>query len=350
MQRICGSLASAGFEVTLVGRRTRNDAPLQQQPYHQHRIKVWNHKGPLFYLEFNLRLLFFLLRYQYHVACAIDLDTIAPVLLATRWRNKKRVYDAHELFTEMKEVVTRPFIHQCWLAIERWAVPHFPQGYTVNTFISQELQRRHGVHYSVIRNLPVKKEQRLTANEYAIGTPFLLYQGAVNEGRSFETLIPAMQQIEVPLWICGDGNFMQQVKTLVATHQVADKVIFKGMVTPKELAQITPQATIGLTLFEATGLNQYYSLANRFFDYMMAGIPQICVNYPEYAAINKQYEIAVLINDTQPATIANAVNKLLTDAVTYKRLQEQCKLAANDLHWQAEANKLIQFYENLSGS
>jgi glycosyltransferase involved in cell wall biosynthesis len=287
------------------------------------------------------------MRYQYHIACAIDLDTIAPVLLATRWRKKKRVYDAHELFTEMKEVITRPIIHKCWLAIERWAVPHFPQGYTVNAFIANELHRRHGVQYSIIRNLPVKKELRLTANENAATTPFLLYQGAVNEGRSFETLIPAMQQINIPLWICGDGNFMQQVKALVATHQVADKVIFKGMVTPQALAAITPKATIGLTLFEATGLNQYYSLANRFFDYMMAGIPQICVNYPEYAAINKQYEIAVLINDTQPATIATAVNKLLTDAVRYKRLQEQCKLAANDLHWQAEANKLIQFYENL---
>ena len=57
-------------------------------------------------------------------------------------------------------------------------------------------------------------------------------------------------------------------------------------------------------LFENNGLNQYYSLANRFFDYIMAGVPQVCVDYPEYKVLNDEFEIASLIINTNPKTIA----------------------------------------------
>ena len=31
-------------------------------------------------------------------------------------------------------------------------------------------------------------------------------------------------------------------------------------------------------LLENTGLSYYYSLANKFFDYVQAGVPQLCVD------------------------------------------------------------------------
>ena len=77
-----------------------------------------------------------------------------------------------------------------------------------------------------------------------------------------------------------------------------------GYVIPHELKQITPTAYIAVTLFEQTGLNQYYSLSNRFFDYIMAAVPQVCVDYPEYKTINDKYNIALMIDDTKEETIA----------------------------------------------
>jgi hypothetical protein len=84
------------------------------------------------------------------------------------------------------------------------------------------------------------------------------------------------------------------------------------------------EAMCGLTLFEPVGLNQYYSLSNRFFDYIMAGIPQICIAYPEYRTINNEFEVALLINDTEEDTIAEALNNLLCNAVVYDMLQRNC--------------------------
>ncbi len=343
MSRICSSLAGAGYTVVLVGRKTRRSSPLDEKSYKQKQLNCWFTKGKIFYLEFNIRLFSWLLFQKINAVCGIDLDTILPVLWISRIKRIPRIYDAHELFSEMKEVVTRPFVHRCWKAIEKWTVPKFKYGYTVCRPIASEFEKMYGVRYEVIRNVsiltaltsPVKKEK------------YILYQGAVNEGRSFETLIPAMKQVDAPLVICGDGNFMLQAKALVEQYGLSGKITFKGMLPPAELVSYTLQSTIGITLFENTGKSNYYSLANRFFDYMHAGVPQLCMNYPCYAEINEQFGVALLIDDTDPATISAALNNLLKNDVLYNGLRSECIKAREVYNWQEEEKKLIAFYKQI---
>jgi hypothetical protein len=54
---------------------------------------------------------------------AIDLDTILPVLWASQLKRIPRIYDAHELFCDMKEVVERPLVYRIWNCVEKYAVP-----------------------------------------------------------------------------------------------------------------------------------------------------------------------------------------------------------------------------------
>ena len=136
---------------------------------------------------------------------------------------------------------------------------------------------------------------------------------------------------------------------MVKQYAVEDKVIFKGKIQPEDLLQITQKAYCGVTLFEKKGLSNYYSLANRFFDYLQAGIPQLCVNYPVYKAINDKYEIALLIDDLSEESIAQSLNKLLSDEKLYAQLQANCIIARQELNWQNEEKKLLSFYKNLFG-
>ncbi|MBX2930539.1 MAG: glycosyltransferase [Chitinophagaceae bacterium] len=345
MQRICTSLSKQGYVVTLIGRKLKTSKPLPLFNFSTKRLFCWFHKGILFYIEYNIRLFIYLLWHRFDAYCAIDLDTIIPNYFASIIKGRKRVYDAHELFTEQKEIITRPFIHSVWLSIEKYFVPRFKQGYTVNNFIKEELNRRYKVQYEIIRNIPIKKEYHTTANTQQ--EKFIIYQGAVNEGRSFETLIPAMRYIDCRLIICGKGNFFEQTKQLITQYNVQDKVILKGYVSPSALDKLTPTALFGLTLFEKTGLNQFYSLANRFFDYMMAGIPQICVGYPEYKTINDKYQIALLVNDTDETTLVQAINKLLNDTTLYQQIKNNCLQARETLNWEMEEEKLIKFWHSV---
>jgi len=97
MHRICGSLSAAGYDVTLIGRKRKSSLPLQEKKFRQHRIPCWFDKGKRFYLEYNIRLFFYLLRKRMDAVCAIDLDTILPCLYISKLKKIPRVYDAHEL-------------------------------------------------------------------------------------------------------------------------------------------------------------------------------------------------------------------------------------------------------------
>ncbi|MFY7839700.1 MAG: glycosyltransferase [Lacibacter sp.] len=356
MIRICTTLAQQGYTVTLVGRKLKQSEPLQQYPFLQKRLFCWVSKGPLFYAEYNLRLFIWLLFQQVDCICAIDLDTILPSYFASQLKRTRRVYDAHELFCEMKEIVTRPSRYRMWKWIERFAVPKFRHGYTVCEPIAEEFGKMYGAKYEVVRNVPfggnskaegTKNKVQETTNQKP--ETFLLYQGAVNEGRSFETLIPAMKKVNVPLHIYGDGNFLVQTQSLITQNQLEEKVLLKGKLKPAELKNITSTAYAGITLFENNGLSNYLSLANRFFDYIQAGVPQLCVDYPAYRNINNQFEIALLIPDTSEEAIARGLNKLLSDPVLYARLKTNCQKAAIVLNWQEEEKRLINFYKKLLG-
>jgi glycosyltransferase involved in cell wall biosynthesis len=348
MTRICTSLSRAGYTVTLIGRRHRDSPTLSMQPYRQRRLHTWFRRGKRFYVEYNLRLFFFLLFQPMDGLCAIDLDTILPVYLVSRLRRKPRIYDAHELFCEMQEVVTRPKVYNMWKRIERFAIPRFHHGYTVNGLIAGEFKKMYGAGYAVIRNMPLLNDDPVPAPARPLPSgPFFLYQGAVNEGRCFETLIPAMRQVPAPLVICGDGNFMTQARALVRQYRLEDKVIFLGMIPPDELPAITRAARAGITLFDRRGVSNYFSLANRFFDYMHAGIPQLTVNYPAYREINNSCPVAVLIDEPGIGEIAEALNWLLDNTGLYRTLVDNCKQARLRYNWQEEEPLLIRLYQEI---
>src|SRR5579863_1061525 len=307
MFRICNSLSEAGYRITLVGVNLPASVSLTKTTFSQKRLNCVFKRGKLFYTEFNIRILFYLLSRKMDAICAIDLDTIIPCFFIAKLKRIKKIYDAHELFTEMKEVLSRPLVKKMWDYIEKKTVPHFENGYTVSQSIAEELKKRYHVHYGVILNTPVLKQEPRQSDD---SKKFILYQGAVNEARGLEFLIPTMRFVDCQLIICGDGNIMKQTKELVARYSLNDKVIFLGMLPPDELSVITGKAYIGVNLVENYGLNQYYSLANKFFDYMHACVPQITMDFPEYKAINEKFRISALISDLNVETIAATLNNL----------------------------------------
>ena len=344
MMRICSSLANNGFEATIVGVAHNKSTALTEKKYKQKRLPCYFKKGYFFYAEYNIRLFFFLLFAKADAFCCIDLDTLLPVYIIGKARRKIIVYDAHEYFSQLKEVITRPSVYRIWHWIERHFVPKIKNGYTVSQSIANVFHELYHVDYSVIMNVPLLKEQHTPVLK---NKNVLLYQGAVNHARGLEYLIPAMNKIDAVLHIYGQGNMMEEIKKLIQQHHLEDRVLLLGNVTPHELTKVTPQALMGINLVEPIGLNQYYSLANKFFDYMHASIPQISMNFPEYKRINDEIEVAVLIDTLEIDTIANAINSLLQNKEKYHQLESNCAKAAQQYNWQNEEKKLIAFYKNI---
>lgn len=343
MIRICNTLVNTGYKVKIIGVRTTTASALQTKNYQQKRLKVFLKKGFGFYVEYNLRLFFFLLFRKADILCCIDLDTILPVYFASVLKGTTRVYDAHEYFTQQKEIVTRHKIYRVWHFIERTFVPKFLNGYTVSDGISKEFFKIYNTHYTVIRNVPLLKP----LPDLMIKEKNILYQGSVNEARGFEYLIPAMKNVNAKLIIYGDGNFFEKAKTLVINHHLENKILFMGKFLPGQLKLITQHAYLGINLVEPFGKNQLLSLANKFFDYMHHAVPQVTMNFAEYKKINDEYEVALLINELSIETISSSLNLLLEDQQLYFRLQQNCMKAREIFNWQREEKKLIEFYKQL---
>lgn len=341
MIRIADTLSKAGFMVHLVGRKMKNSIPLQDRSWQQKRISLLFNKGWMFYAEYTIRLFFYLLFRKMDIVCAIDLDTVLPCLFISRIKKIRRVFDAHEWFCGMKEVISRPRILKTWKKIERYALPCFHYGYTVSAAIAEAYHQSFGLNYQVIRNLPINEDLAIPVK----GDRYLIYQGAVNEGRCFETLLPAMQQVPIPLYVFGEGNFMQQAMKLSNQLGLEGKVFFKGCLPPVELRSFTQHAWAGINLLEDTVPNNRYSLANRFFDYMQAAIPQLCSRLPGYEAINHDHEVALLVDASNVESVAAGLKKLLEDEMLYEKLQQQCLAAREIFNWQQEEKKLLAFYE-----
>ncbi len=345
MHRICGTLSRAGYSITLVGRELAGSAALVPQPFRQKRLRCFFNRSFLFYAEYNLRLFFYLVGQKMDGICAIDLDTILPCYFVSVLKKLGRVYDAHEYFTDLKEVRTRPAVRWFWKAVEKFAVPKFRFGYTVSQGLANAFRVQYGQDYAVIRNLPVL--QPPAAGEGREN--FLLYQGAVNEGRGFEVLIPAMRHLGYNLVICGDGNFMSSLKKLIAENGVSERVRLTGMLPPAELRQWAAKARLGLCLAEKEGLNQYQALPNKFLEYMHAGLPQVAMNFPEYRKINEQYQIAVLVDDLTVAALVETIETTMNDNGLLSKLEQNAGAARVHYCWQAEEKRLLDFYKNFFG-
>ncbi|KAA9327608.1 glycosyltransferase family 4 protein [Hymenobacter busanensis] len=350
MQRICASLARHGYHVRLVGRQWPASQPLTPQAFEQHRLRCWFSKGKLFYLEYNLRLLLYLLGQRgWHAYGCADLDAALPTWLRARLGGLPFVYDAHELFTEVPEVVARPAIRRVWLAIERFVVPRATLAYTVGPALARLFEQRYGRPFGTVRNISVlQAEGAPRASDPAAG--YILYQGALNAGRGLEALLDAMPLVAGRLVLCGEGDLSAELRRRAAELGVLQtgQVEFRGYVLPAELRRVTEGASVGISVLENLGLSYYYSLANKFFDYLHAGIPQLISDLPEYRHLNEQYHVAEVVPELTAAALAAALNRLLRDEPAYYQLlATNCRQARLELNWQHEEQTLLQLYTAL---
>ncbi len=346
MARICTSLSTV-YDVTLIGRLRSNSKTLAKKPYQQKRFRNWFNKKFVFYAEHNVRLFFQLLKEPCDAICSIDLDTILAGYLASRIKGVPLVYDAHEYFSEMEEIVRRPHVHIIWKWIARYTIPKIQAGYTVSHGYAQKFKGEYGVDLQLVRNATRLTHSTVLPYE---SRNYILYQGAVNEGRGLESLLLAMKRIPHKLVICGDGGVYQKLIALAEKEHLTDKVTFTGYLPPKELKTYTERALIGITLFTNDGLSNQLSLANRFFDYMHSGVPQLVMAYPEYTAVLENYKLGEAIEKVNAEHIYNGLNSLLAN----RDYWESCKNAALEarevLNWQHEERVLLRVYESLFDS
>jgi len=345
MIRTCSTLTSAGYSVTLVGRTLKNSDPLAQRPFKQIRMKCKVNKGPLFYAEYNHKLLGYLNKMDFDLAVACDLDTILAVARAAKSSKCPFIFDAHEFFTEVPELNSRNIVRSIWSGIGKRYVPGAKHCYTVGSALAEELSIKYGRTFDVVRNVPKQLNRDLLSREDR--DQVIFYQGALNEGRGLEVLIDSMEILmEFELHLAGEGDLSTDLRLRVKHLGLQERVKFLGRVSPGELPGLTSRALVGINILERASKSYFLSLSNKFFDYMHAGTPSINMDFPEYKTILSGHQTGITIDSLSVDTLSGEIRRIVNDRVLWSRLSQNCLEARTVYCWENEQKNLLDIFES----
>jgi len=347
IHKVAMSLIKFGYQPVLVGRRLPDSLPVSR-PYGYRRFRLLFSKGPLFYIAYNIRLLLYLLFAKADIFLANDLDTLPAVFVAGLIRRKKIVYDSHEYFTEVPELVNRGRVKRIWEFIEAFIFPRLTFVYSVNSSIANIYELKYGTAVRVIRNVPSAKRPEPVSGSLPAGfgdCPVIIYQGAVNVGRGLEEMIHALPLMpDYHLLIVGDGDIKVQLEDLVRRLDLGNRVFFAGKVPFDQLSWFTRQAVLGMSLEQDLGLNYHYALPNKLFDYLQAGIPVIASDLPEIRQVVEKVGFGVIVDRFDPEYLSQTIKSMLYNPELLQIWRECALAAAPDYTWEAEEKELLNFF------
>lgn len=308
-------------------------------------------KGAAFYACYNLRLFFFLLFHKADVLLANDLDT----LLANHWAKKfksncKLIYDSHEYFIGVPELINKPRVQNFWRRIEKKCLPKVDRMYTVNESIAALYRKEYNIPIEVVRNISDAPKNIQTKSRSELGLPedkkIIIFQGAgINIDRGAEELIDAMNFVESAILIfVGSGDVIEQLKIRVQQSKLDNRVIFFGKKPYAELLNYTTVSDLGVSLDKDTNINYKFSLPNKIFDYLHCSIPMLVSDLPEIRKIVDHYQIGLVTPNHNPKEIAQLINALFADPERYQKMKARTKVAAAELTWQNECRVLEKIY------
>lgn len=297
------------------------------------------------------------MRSQCEAVWANDLDTLLPAFLVSKVRGIPLVYDSHEFFTEAAGLTGRPVQRGVWLALERWIFPKLKSVITVNDSIAEAYATRYPGAVCekplVIRNMPLKRSNaigmvdwRKQLNIPEEGT-FLILQGAyLDKDRGVIQAVEALrQQNKWYLVVVGAGEEFEWALTQV--RELNGRLICIPKMPFDELCTLTANADIGLSLDRGVHGNYWFSLPNKLFDYIHAGIPVVASPMPEVKRIVEEWSVGAVIDDHSPRSIEAAVKAVTSRGGDHWK--NQCAEASSALNWQSESAS-IQYALSLSGA
>jgi glycosyltransferase involved in cell wall biosynthesis len=353
VQKIAGTVCGLGCDVRIIGRWKDDYCNANNVPFETKRFRMLFKKGFLFYKWFNIRLFFYLLISKSDLLVANDLDTLLPNYLVSRLKKIPLVYDSHEYFTGVPELMGRPFVRWVWKVIEKYIFPKLRFVITVSDSIAELYEEEYNVRPLVVRNCsPIsERSDSFSHDELAISQDNLLVilQGTgINIDRGGEELIEAVRMTEkVSLLIVGDGDAVESMKMMAKNMGIDERVLFIPPVPRELLFRYTRSADAGLTLDKDTNINYRYSLPNKLFDYIGAGIPVIASDLHEVRKIIAEFNCGIIINSVTPENISYAFMELNSNRLKLNEMKKNSLIASRNLNWEKESEKVKNLYREV---
>ncbi|MBK7627910.1 MAG: glycosyltransferase [Bacteroidales bacterium] len=353
--KMANTVSSLNCDITIVGRKKGICCDSDSVPFRTKRFGMLFRRGFLFYKWFNIRLFIYLLFNKFDILVANDLDTLLPNYIISKLKGLPLVYDSHEYFTGVPELQNRPFVRWIWKSIEKSIFPKLKYVITVSDSIADTYKIEYGIRPLTVRNCSHNTSSIKPILRSEIGIPtdhlLLVYQGTgINVSRGGDELIDAISLTQnVTLLIIGSGDALDTLKSKVRELKLGERVRFIDKLPWTELMKYTKSADAGLSLDKNNNLNYAFSLPNKLFDYLSAGIPVIAGDLPEVSKIISENNCGIIISEVTSHKISEALNELLSNPDKLSLLQKNAVIASQKLNWETESEIVTKLYKEILG-
>ncbi|MGM7422531.1 glycosyltransferase [Cellulosimicrobium sp. ES-005] len=288
---------------------------------------------------------------------ANDANTLVPAWAAARRLGVPFVYDSHELWTHRIKAGHRPVARRWEAFVERRLAPRAAAVVTVSPSIAHRLKDvlRLRELPTLVRNVPVRSGEpdpsQGSLRRLAGLSPqdrVVVHIGAVTIGRGLEQLLSVLSRLpaDVHLVLLGPASstFVEKLDRRAESLGVGLRVHAVGAVPPEQVAQAAADADVSVVSIEPLTLSLRFSLPNKLFESLHAGLPIVASDLPDIGQVVTDAGAGVVVDFSDPSAAARRILDTLEDGDAYRTA---ARAAARSLTWQSEVQNLVEVYRRV---
>lgn len=370
LEKEARALAKAGHDVTLLGWQRFGDAPIEEKRYfytiQRVKFRAPVEKRVIFYLPvwWTLALLW-LLKVDWDVVHAADLDTYIPALFAAKFKGKRLIYDIFDFYADM--VALPSSVRGCVAAFDNSFMKFADAIIVVDPSRLKQIEKEEDSSIHIIYNSPDDISPSLTLDDAPLSfvtddvSPStaddiqmeqqvsfrIFYAGVLGRGRDFETVTRVAKDVRgVQIEFAGFGCHAKHLHSL---SEREPHVTFIGTIPYDEVIQRTVRSDLLFALYDPGVPNNRYASPNKLFEAMMCGKPILVSDGTTMAEIVREEGCGLVVPYGNFDAVRHAILTLKNDPALCKRLGENGRRAyETKYNWKIMEERLLEIYEKLN--
>lgn len=288
----------------------------------------------------------------------IHVHDLYPLLGGVALKRKlgsRLIYDAHEIEVERTPPLPpekKGFIEEIEMASLREVDQLITVSHGCEAYYSKKIDRT-----SIVMNVPdvsLYREEEYSENIRSMagldrGAPLIVFTGGIaGVYRGLDKVVEAMAMLpDCHLVVLGPRHKVNDpwLLEVASAFNVVDRVHLLEAVAPEAVPGVIACADLAICPIQDVTLSYRHSMPNKLFEAAYARIP-ICVSdLPDMATFVRELGIGVVMDQTDPRSIAFSVREVLTNRSKYNPTKKSNDLLGGKYSWDSQRVSILNSYE-----
>ena len=268
---------------------------------------------------------------------------LLPYALKLKKKGKIVLFDTHEDVPAQiidKTWIWKPLrllVSKIYKSYETYVVKRIDAVVAATPHIAKKFEGR-AKRVMDINNFPRLDDIQFHETSFTDREAIVCYAGGIDELRGEDIMIQAMHGVQGKLIIAGE-------------HEVMDipgaNISYVGRLNRAGVNALYGKSIVGLCILRPIQ-NYYYSQPIKMYEYMAAGIPFICSNFPLWEKVANDSGAGICVDPMDPEMLSEKINDLLSNRNKAEQMGKNGhEYVIQKCTWAIEEKKLIGLYKTL---